>query len=603
MRIIEAAAESSNAVPFLGVTCSATGKVWHERLDAQGRAQALALVQGFDLPDLLARVLAGRGVGMDEVERYLEPALRTLMPDPSVLTDMDAAAHRIADAVERFEKVAIFGDYDVDGATSAALLGQFLRAGGTPFRIHIPDRIFEGYGPNIDAIRALAHAGATLLVTVDCGTTSHEALAEARLLGMDVVVLDHHLAPEVLPEVTALVNPNRQDDLSGLGHLAAVGVTFLAIAAVNRILRGRGFWAPPRSAPDLLALTDLVALGTVADVVPLIGVNRAFVATGLKALSARLRPGTRALMDVARLSQPPGPYHLGFLLGPRINAGGRIGKADLGARLLLTEDAVEAAALAAELDRLNVERQAIENATLLEADALVPADPDTPVVVAAGQGWHPGIVGLVAARLKEKFSRPAFALAVGEDGNATGSGRSVPGVDLGSAVREAVECGIAIKGGGHAMAAGVTVDRKKINEFERFICERLRQAVFQAHATDALTFDGALTASAATRDLLASLARGGPYGSGNPEPLFAFPAHTLVAADVVGNGHVKVRLRAGDGSSIGGIAFRCADRDLGKALLALRGSSVHLAGRLHEDTWGGGSRIDIRVSDVAAVGR
>ncbi|GGE45110.1 single-stranded-DNA-specific exonuclease [Agaricicola taiwanensis] len=602
MRIATALALEPGDTAFLGVHRSATGRRWRERLDGRGQALALAMAQAHGIPDLLARVIAGRGVQMEEVARHLDPTLRALMPDPSTLTDMDQAAERLAAAIRREERVAIFGDYDVDGATSAAILGQFLRACGTIFDIHIPDRIFEGYGPNVPAIRDLAARGAKLLVTVDCGTTSHEALAEARKLGLDVVVLDHHQAPEDLPAATALVNPNRLDDVSGQGHLAACGVVFLAIVATARTLRHSGYWTTERPQPDLLAFTDLAALGTVADVVPLVGVNRALVATGLKAMAARLRPGTRALMDVARMDAAPSPYHLGFLLGPRINAGGRIGNAALGARLLLSADPVEAMAIAAELDRLNEERRAVEAATLAEADAQVPEETEDTVIVTSGQGWHPGVVGLVSARLKEKFCRPAFAFAIGEDGLATGSGRSIPGVDLGGAVREAVDEGIAIKGGGHAMAAGVTLAAADIPRFQSYLSERLASDVTASQAADALTFDGALSAGGATADLTRALQRGGPYGTGNSEPTFAFPNHTLVSASVVGTGHIRIRIRSGDGATVSGIAFRCADRPLGRALVDAQGRMVHLAGRIAEDTWGGGSRIEIRVCDLAVAG-
>lgn len=601
MRIAATALSLPNDA-FLGVERSSTGRRWQERLDPRGQSLALAIAQSHGVPDLLARVIAGRGVPLDGVATHLEPTLRALMPDPSILKDMDAAAERIASAARRGEQVAIFGDYDVDGATSASILGQFLRACGAPFEIHIPDRIFEGYGPNIPAITALAKRGARLLVTVDCGTTSHEAIAEARRLGLDVVVLDHHQAPEVLPETTALVNPNRLDDVSGQGHLAACGVVFLTVVAVNRLLRREGFWTSGRPEPDLLALTDLVALGTVADVVPLTGLNRALVSTGLKAMGARLRPGTRALMDVARLDAAPTPYHLGFLLGPRINAGGRIGNAALGAKLLLSTDPVEAMAISAELDRLNEERRAVEAGTLAEADAQISQDCTDAVAVASGLGWHPGVVGLVASRLKEKLCRPAFAFAIGEDGLATGSGRSIPGVDIGTAVRAIVEDGIAVKGGGHAMAAGVTLDAARIRDFHALMNERLSGQVDAAQAVDSLSFDGALSAGGATPDLARALQRGGPYGTGNSEPRFAFPNHLLASAAVVGNGHIRVRLRSADGSSLGGIAFRCADRPLGQALLESQGRTVHLAGRLAEDTWGGASRIEIRVCDLAVTG-
>src|SRR5262247_3692933 len=382
---------------FLGVTKSATGKLWRDRLDARGQAKGLAIAQRYQLPEMLARVLAGRNVEIDAVTDFLDPTIRKLMPDPFTVTAMETAARRIADAAMRGEKVAIFGDYDVDGATSAALLARFLRHGGVDPVIHIPDRLFEGYGPNVEAVRALAARGVTLLVTVDCGTTSIEPLAEAGRLGLDVIIIDHHLADEHLPPAVAVVNPNRLDDLSGLGHLAAVGLVFMTIVAVNRVLRQRGFWSEARPEPDLLGLLDLVALGTVADVVTLKTLNRAFVAKGVLAMRRREGIGLTALMDAARLSGPPEPWHRGFLLGPRINAGGRIGRADLGTRLLLTDDPVEAATIAAELDRLNRERQVIEQNTLAEAEAEALAalglEDKGAVVVTAAAGWHPGVVG------------------------------------------------------------------------------------------------------------------------------------------------------------------------------------------------------------------
>src|SRR5499426_127734 len=402
---------------FLGVEHSACGRVWRDRLDERGVVRALAIAQRHDgVPELLARILAARGVEVDAVASFLDPTVRALMPDPDTLADARAAATRLADAVARGETVAIFGDYDVDGATSAAMLGRYLRHCGLRPVIHIPDRLFEGYGPNVEAIRALAGQGATLLVAVDCGTTSHEPLLEARKLGLDVIVIDHHQADERLPTALAVINPNRLDDLSTLGHLAAVGLVFMTVVALNRELRTRGFWTAERAEPDLLGFLDLVALGTVADVVPLRGLNRAFVAKGLIALRRRANPGLTALMDVARLNGPPEPWHLGFLLGPRINAGGRIGRATLGVDLLMQEDACECARLAAELDRLNRERQAIELATLAQAEAeamtALGAEEKGAVVVTAADGWHPGVVGLVAARLKERFGRPAFAIAL-----------------------------------------------------------------------------------------------------------------------------------------------------------------------------------------------
>jgi single-stranded-DNA-specific exonuclease len=588
---------------FLGVEKSATGRAWRDRLDERGSSRALAIAQRHDLADLLARVLAGRGVEIDDVARHLDPTVRALMPDPSVLSGMDAAAARIADAAMRKEMVAIFGDYDVDGATSAATLARFLRLAGVDPIIHIPDRLFEGYGPNTEAIRALAGRGATLLITVDCGTVSHEPLAEAARLGMETIVIDHHLADETLPPALAVVNPNRLDDLSKLGHLAAVGLVFMTVVAVNRELRRRGFWGEARPEPDLLDLLDLVALGTVADVVPLKGLNRAFVAKGLLAMRRREHIGLTALMDVARLGGPPEPFHLGFLLGPRINAGGRIGRASLGVELLLSADPIEAARIAAELDRLNIERRAIEVATVTQAEAEAMAalgiEEKGAAVVTAAEGWHPGVVGLVAARLKERFGRPAFAIALEPGGIGTGSGRSIAGVDLGRVVRQAVGEGLLIKGGGHAMAAGVTLRKDALAAFRAFLEQTLGDAVAAARREDSLLIDGALTAASATSETIATLAQAGPFGAGNPEPIVALPAHTIAYADEVGQGHVKVRLRSGDGSGVNAIAFRAVGQKLGAALTQNRGRSVHAAGCLSIDRWQGEERVQFRILDVA----
>jgi single-stranded-DNA-specific exonuclease len=598
-----ATAERMDERGFLGVARSATGRVWRDRLDARGQAQALAIAQHHGLPELLARVLAGRSVSLDEVETFLDPSIRRLMPDPHQLTDMEAAAARLADAVEKGEAVAVFGDYDVDGATAAALLTRYLRDCGLDPIVHIPDRIFEGYGPNVDAIRSFADRGTRLLVTVDCGTTSQETLAEANKLGLDVVVIDHHQADEALPQAVAIINPNRADDLSGLGHLAAVGLVFMTLVAVSRTLRQRGFWFGSRPEPDLLSLLHLVALGTVADVVPLTGLNRAFVAKGLITMRRREHIGLTALMDVARLTGPPEPWHLGFLLGPRINAGGRIGRADLGVQLLLEEDVSECARIAGELDRLNHERRAIEQATLEQAEAEALAalglEEKGAVVITAAEGWHAGVVGLVAARLKERFGRPAFAIAFGPGGMGTGSGRSIAGVDLGRAVRRAVSEGLLIKGGGHAMAAGVTLKKDKLGAFRAFLEDALGDSVEEARRERALMIDGAISAGGANRELVELLARAGPYGAGNPEPLLALPSHTLAYVDPVGENHLRVRLRAGDGKLVDAIAFRAMGQPLGKALLDSRGRPVHAAGHLALDRWQGEARVQLRLSDVA----
>jgi single-stranded-DNA-specific exonuclease len=589
---------------FLGVDQSLTGRAWRDRLDERGSARALTIAQRHGLDELLARVLAGRNVDPDQVESFLDPTIRRLMPDPNTLTDMDAACVRIADAIVRGESIAIFGDYDVDGATASALLCRYLRQCGLDPIVHIPDRIFEGYGPNKEAIRSFAERGAKLLITVDCGVTSLEPLGEAKRLGLDTVVIDHHQADEELPIAAAVVDPNRVDDLSGLGHLAAVGLVFLTLVAVTRELRRRNFWNGTRSEPDLLSLLHLVALGTIADVVPLHGLNRAFVAKGLIALRRREHPGVTALMDVARLNGPPEPWHLGFLLGPRINAGGRIGRADLGVRLLLEEDPAEAARLAGELDRLNRERQQIEQSTLAQAEAEALAalglEEKGSVVVTAASGWHPGIVGLVAARLKERYARPAFAIALEPGEIGTGSGRSIAGVDLGRTVRLAVQEGLLLKGGGHAMAAGVTLKKDALAPFRAFLEDKLAEPVEAARRDSALLIDGAVAAGGFNFSLADLLTRAGPFGAGNPEPVLALPAHTLAYAEPLGDNHIRARFRSGDGKFVNAIAFRAMGQALGRALLDNRDRAVHAAGQIAVDRWQGEERVQMRLVDLAA---
>ena len=590
---------------FLNVEKSALGRPWRDRLDDAARAQAQAMVQQLGLGDLIARVLAGRNVGVEAASAWLDPSLRQLMPEPFSLQSMEAACLRLAQAIENGESIGIFGDYDVDGAASSALLAEFLEYAGCLAKIHIPDRIFEGYGPNSAAIATLREAGIGLLVTVDCGTTSHSVLAEARKSGLDCIVIDHHQAPAELPDAI-VVNPNRQDDLSGLGQLCAAGVVYMVLVALNRHLRECGFWSAARPEPDLLEGLDLVALATVADVAPLTGLNRAFVTKGLAVMRARSRIGLRALMDVAGADGPPKPYHLGFLIGPRINAGGRIGDAALGARLLMIQDETEATRIATELDRLNRERQVIEKATVdvaeAEAMASLGVGDQGAVVVTAGQGWHPGVVGLVAARLREKFGRPSFAIAfMGDIG--TGSGRSIAGVDLGRAVRGAVECGILLKGGGHAMAAGITIAREKLGVFRAWLEEGLGEAVARAREGSALMIDAALNAGAAQPGLIEALEKAGPYGTGNPEPVFVFPVHRIKQAVPVGIGHIRVRAVAGDGAGIDAIAFRAQGTALGEALLRAQGGPLHLAGELSLNRFGGRTKVQLRILDCADVVR
>jgi single-stranded-DNA-specific exonuclease len=588
---------------FLDVETSALGQPWRSRLDAAGELRALAIAQVGGHDELIARVLAGRGVAPEAVDRHLTPSFRDLMPDPFCLRDMEAATERLRRAVMAREKVAIFGDYDVDGACSAALISEYLNACGLETIIHIPDRVTEGYGPNIEAIQDFASRGASLVVTVDCGAVSREPFEVASQLGLDVVVFDHHQAPEALPKTAALVDPNREDDLSGLGYLCAAGVTFMALVALNRALRASGFWTGGKG-PDLTASLDLVGLATVADVVPLIGLNRAFVVKGLAIMRERRRPGLAALFDIAGADGPPRPYHLGFMIGPRINAGGRIGDAGLGVRLLTTTDDIEARAIASELDRLNRIRQQIEIEALAEAEAeallSLGLEERGAAVVVAGERWPPGVVGLLAARLKERFERPAFALTLA-GGHATGSGRSIAGVDLGRAVRAAIEAGIAIKGGGHAMAAGVTLATERLGDWRAFLEERLGQAVTKARAEAGLRVDAALTANAATPELVHRLEAAGPFGAGAPEPLFALPRHRLAEVTAVGveGRHLRLRAVSGDGRAVEGIAFRASGKKLGEALTRLKGAPVHLAGTLSVNRFGGRERAQIRVVDVA----
>jgi single-stranded-DNA-specific exonuclease len=585
---------------LLGVQSSVLGRPWRSRLDAAGDARALTIAQQTGLPDVLSRVLAGRGVTPETARGHLDPTLRALLPEPFSLTAMEEATERLVRAVEKQETIAIFGDYDVDGACSSALLAEFFDFCGVPRLIHIPDRITEGYGPNVEAVRALSARGASLLVTVDCGTTSFEPFAEARRFGMDVVVLDHHQAPETLPDAI-VVNPNRQDDVSGQGALCAAGVAFVALVALNRALRQRGFFRE-REEPDLLGSLDLVALATVADVAPLTGLNRAFVTKGLAVMKTRGRVGLRALADVAGLDGPPRAFHLGFLLGPRINAGGRIGDAALGARLLLLKDEIEAGAIAAELDRLNGERQILEKQMLQEAlgeayRQLGPLEQDA-AVMTAGEDWQPGIVGLVASRLKEMFGRPAFALALNGD-VATGSARSISGVDLGRTVRAAVERGLIVKGGGHAMAAGVTLRRDQIGAFQAFLEETLAEPVARARAEAGLAIDGLLTVSACAPALVEEIEKAGPFGSANPEPVFALPEHRITDVQAFGADHLRLRVQAGDGARMEIAAFRAAHTALGSALAKARGERAHLACTLTLDHWGGRTKVSARLVDLA----
>ncbi|OJV31640.1 single-stranded-DNA-specific exonuclease RecJ [Sphingomonas sp. 67-36] len=579
--------------PVLGIERSILGQPW------RWRALAADQREDFVPDDLVTQLLLARGCPRDGLDLHRNPTIRGFMPDPSIFRDMDRAAARLADAVEGGEQVAIFGDYDVDGATSAALMILLLRELGLEARPYIPDRLMEGYGPSGPALVRLAGEGATLIVTVDCGAQAFDALEAARAAPVDVIVVDHHQCASTLPAALALVNPNRLDEGEGRahGHLAAVGVAFLLGAALLRELRGRG-WFATRAEPRLMELLDIVALGTVADVAQLRGLNRAFVAQGLKVMAARRNIGLTALMEAARLTRAPTATDLGFALGPRVNAGGRVGRADLGVRLLTTRDPIEAREIAAELDRLNEERRAIEMAVQEAAEALLSAG--RAVTVVAGDGWHPGVIGIVAGRLKEKLGRPAIVIALDEAGGGKGSGRSITGVDLGQAVLAAKEAGLLVAGGGHAMAAGLTIDGGKVPALADFLEERLAEKVTAAVADRALLVDSVHAPGGVTPELVSALDAGGPYGTGWPSPRVAVGRVRPVRVDVVGNGHVRAIVAGDDGRSFKAMAFRAADTPLGQALL---GADTHrrlwLAGRAKVDRWGQRPAAELHLDDAA----
>ncbi len=577
----------------LGVSSSILGQPWRWRaLAADGR-------DGFGSDDLVTQLLLARGCPREGLDAHRSPSIRGFMPDPSIFRDMDTAANRLADAVQAGEQVAIFGDYDVDGATSAALMVRVLRDLGIEARPYIPDRMLEGYGPSGAALTRLATEGATLIVTVDCGAQAFEALATARDASIDVIVIDHHKCSAELPHALALVNPNRLDEGEGAahGHLAAVGMCFLAAAALVRTLRARGYFEG-RAEPKLIDLLDIVALGTVADVAQLRGLNRAFVAQGLKVMAQRRNIGVAALIEASRLTRSPTCTDLGFALGPRINAGGRVGRADLGVRLLTTQDPDEARSIATELDRLNEERRLIETGVQEAADLLTSSS--ARVAVVAGHGWHAGVIGIVAGRLKEKLGRPAIVIAIDENGVGKGSGRSISGVDLGAAVMAAKEHGLLVAGGGHAMAAGLTIAEAAIPAFTEFLEERLSAAVDRSRGDRALLLDAVLAAGGVNPSLVESMEAGGPYGMGWPAPRVAMGPVRVIRADIVGNGHVRTVVAGDDGRSIKAMAFRAAETPLGQALL---GAPPHrklwLAGRAKIDDWSSRPAAELHLEDAA----
>lgn len=576
--------------PFLSVDASLSGRRWVGPSDDIIR-QADALAQKTGLPDLVSRILAVRGIGPENVDAFLTPTLRDLLPDPRSLRDMEVAAARFVSAVQKGEKIAVFADYDVDGGASAALILDWLADMGRSATLYVPDRIDEGYGPNPAAMADLASQH-DLIVCVDCGTLSHEAIAAAR--DADVIVLDHHLGGETLPDAVAIVNPNRQDESGDLAHLCAAAVVFLMLVEVNRRLRESG-----ERGPDLMAMLDLVGLATVADVAPLTGVNRAFVRQGLSVMARRARPGLAALADVARLTTAPAAYHLGYVIGPRINAGGRVGLADMGARCLATRNADEARALAERLDGFNTERRVIEYA--VRDAALAQAEDhglDGPLVWAAGDGWHPGVVGIVAARLKEATNRPAVVIGI-ENGIGKGSARSVPGVDLGRAIQRLASEGLLLKGGGHKMAAGLTVEADKLAPTMARLSDLLAAAGAGKSGPRDLRVDAVLMPGAVTTDLIKDVEAAGPFGQAAPPPRVALPSVAILQARPVGEAHVKVVVGDGLGARLEAIAFGAMDTDVGPALLNHGGARFHLSGKLDINHWQGREIPQLRLDDAA----
>lgn len=583
------------------VSSSLSGRAW------QWRGGNMALGMAADGAGLLRQLLLSRGVQDDDVDRQMQPTMRAFLPDPSIFADMDGAAERLAQAVLGGETITIYGDYDVDGATSAALLIRLLRQLGVEAGHYIPDRLLEGYGPTGQSLVRLAESGSSLIVTVDCGAMAHDALAAAADAGVDVIVVDHHKCASQLPRAAALVNPNRldsSDEAASYGHLAAVGVAFLLGIALVRLLRTEGYFTERRE-PELMGLLDLVALGTVADVAALHGLNRAFVAQGLKVMARRQNVGIAALLDAGRVKRAPQASDLGFALGPRINAAGRIGDSSLGVRLLTTEDTAEAREIAALLDRLNEERRAIEGEVQLAAEAQLLGQHNRSVLVLAGRGWHPGVIGIVAGRIKEKTNKPVFVIAVEEDAQdgsfvGKGSGRSVTGVDLGAAVIAACDAGLLVKGGGHAMAAGLTIEEDRIDRFRDWLDERLGRDVERAMASRALTLDLSLAPRGLHAELIEQMEAAGPYGVGWPAPRVAVGPVSLIKADVVGQGHVRLIAAGQDGARFKAIAFRAEESDLGQALLhGSRGRKLWLAGRAKIDDWGSVPAAELLLEDAA----
>jgi len=593
---------AGGAGTFLAVERSVCGRRW--RLRAGDVPEGQAIAEHLALPEIVGRLLAQRGIGRDHAPGFLVPRLRDQLPEPSHLRDMEAAAARLVHAVRAGETIAVFGDYDVDGATSAALLARFFAAVGGRTRIYVPDRLREGYGPNTPALLRLHAEGAGVVVIVDCGTNAHLPLAEAAAAGLEVIVVDHHVAEPLLPRAAAIVNPNRLDEESPHSGLAAVGVAFLLVVAVNRALRLAGWYSGDRVEPNLMGWLDLVALGTVCDVVPLAGVNRALVAQGIKVARRNANPGLAALTAVAGVNEPLDAYHLGFALGPRVNAGGRVGAADLGARLLATDDPALAADLAQRLDAYNRERRDIEARTLEAAITMVEGGPQSPVLIfAAAEDWHPGVIGIVAARLKERYERPACVVALA-DRVGKGSGRSIAGLPLGPAVIAARQAGLLINGGGHAMAAGFTVAVEKLDALREFLGARLGDGLEHERLVPELRVDAALSLAAAQTELIGHIERLAPFGVGNPEPRFVFSGVRVAHAEAFGSGHLRCALADPlDTARLRAIAFRAVGTPLGQFLAETRGATIHVAGHLRRDNWRGGDAVQFLIDDAApAIG-
>ena len=582
----------------LGVTQSLAGKTWRFRLDDETRAASIA--RRLAVPDALARILAARGFVEADADRHFDASLKAWMPDPSSFADMDKAAARLADAIVSGEKAAVFGDYDVDGGASSALMARYFRAVGRDLRIYIPDRMTEGYGPNAKAMRTLAAEGVSLVVTVDCGAQAFDAFEAAKAAGLTVVVADHHMMDARTPSAYAIVNANRPGDSSGLGHLCAAGVTFMVLAAVSRELRRRDWFAASGVAePDLRKFLDLVALATVCDVVPLTGLNRAFVRQGLRVIEQSSNAGLKALVDLAALKGPMRASHFGFALGPRVNAGGRVGRADLGALMLSSDDPAFAANAAAELDRYNRERQAIEAHVLAEAvEQLESKGPGRGLAAAAGEGWHPGVVGIVAGRLKDRFDLPSAVFALDET-TARASLRSIPGVDIGAAVAAAKDAGLLLSGGGHKMAAALSAERGRLAELIAFLDARLAPEVAVRPERGLFAVDAVMGPAGMTPEFHDLVERAGPFGAGNPEPVIVVPDARVVEARVVGENHVSVVAMVGP-DRLKAIAFRAADRPLGEALMR-KGRPIHLAGKLLANDWNGRRSIELSIEDAAVA--